>query len=57
MFKNEHNSRTTNKNIQIQIILELFHDESNMLGTWVKEPNVVEHSHTFLGITTEEIHT
>ena len=27
-----------------------------MYGTWVNEPNIMEDSHTFLGITLNEIH-
>lgn len=56
MFRKESNSRVTNKNIQFPIVLELFDAEPNMLGTGVNEPNVKEDSHTFLGITHDEIH-
>ena len=58
MFKNESNSRTTTKNIQFPIVLELFQTKPNMLCTWVNEPNFIEDSHNiFLGITPDEVHT
>lgn len=56
MFKNKRNSRT-NKHIQIPVLLEQIHVESNMLGTWVNKLNIVQDSHTFLGITPKKIHT
>ena len=43
--------RTTKKNIQNPIVLELDKAESNITDTWVNKTNVIRDPHTFLGIT------
>ena len=56
IFKNENNARTSNRNIQNPIVLELDYAEWNMFDMWVSKPNVMIDPHIFLGIIPDEIH-